>query len=406
MSNRRLRRVLILQGPASWFPTYLAGALAEQGAEVTRILLCPGDWLFWRGGAETLHYRGTPEDWPAYVGAVLEERRITDLVCLGDGRRWHRDVINRLAGRRVRIHVIEQGYIRPACLTVERDGTGGNTRFPTEWEGIAALAARGGEATPVPYRASFAEFAAMDVAYNLVNLVFGRLTHPHYRPHALDGTLREWAGWLRKAWRWPCRRVAEMRANARIDTHEGPVFLMALQLETDFQIRHHGPPEGMKGALKRVIRSFARHAPMNALLVVKVHPLDNGWADWGRLVATTARRAGAGRRAVVLDGGALDQLLPRLAGLVTVNSTTGLTALRAGVPTYTLGKAIYDLPGLTHRGELADFWGRPRRPDPGGVDLLVRALMSSIQVPGNFDGEGARPGAEAMAAKILADPVY
>ncbi|MEM1276156.1 MAG: hypothetical protein AAGH74_06510, partial [Pseudomonadota bacterium] len=91
-----------------------------------------------------------------------------------------------------------------------------------------------------------------------------------------------------------------------------------------------------------------------------------------------------------------------LSGLVTINSTTGLSALRAGCPVKSLGKAIYDLPGLTHRGSLDSFWRAPIAPEADRVEMLVRALTAANQVPGGFDGTGVQPGAEAMAARILA----
>ncbi|MEL6234848.1 MAG: hypothetical protein AAFR46_10610, partial [Pseudomonadota bacterium] len=40
-------------------------------------------------------------------------------------------------------------------------------------------------------------------------------------------------------------------------------------------------------------------------------------------------------------------------------------------------------------------------PDAGLYAALVRELKRTIQLPGHFDGEGARPGAEAVAARVL-----
>ena len=39
-----------------------------------------------------------------------------------------------------------------------------------------------------------------------------------------------------------------------------------------------------------------------------------------------------------------------------VNSTVGLSALQRGLPTKLCGKAMYNIEGLTYRGELDDFW--------------------------------------------------
>ncbi|MEM6932361.1 MAG: DUF6716 putative glycosyltransferase, partial [Pseudomonadota bacterium] len=236
----------------------------------------------------------------------------------------------------------------------------------------------------------------------LANVLVGGMTHPGYRTHALDGPMREWAGWLAKAVNWPARKARVRRVRDLLIRNDRPVFLFALQLETDFQIRLHGPRDGLRGALERTIRNFAATAPANSLLIVKSHPLDNGWAPWGQMIHDTATDCGVSNRVHLLEGGSLDETLPRLAGLVTVNSTAGLCALRAGVPVAALGSAIYDLDGLTHSGALCGFWQSPTMPNAAKVETFVSALTAFSQVSGAFDGSGAVPGAEAVAEKILA----
>jgi capsular polysaccharide export protein len=233
----------------------------------------------------------------------------------------------------------------------------------------------------------------MDVAYDLANLAAGRALYAGYRRHELRHPVSEWAGWIGKALAAPRRARARAATLARIAAAKGPVFLLALQLETDFQLRDRGPPDGQRGALARTLASFHARAAPDALLVVKPHPLDPEPGLW--------RRLSADARVAFLDGGSLEALFPRLAGLVTVNSTAGLSALRAGVSVLALGEAIYDAPGLTHRGGLDGFWTAPERPDPAFVAAFVAAL-GAIQTPGGFDGEGMRPGAEGVAAMILA----
>ena len=391
----------MLQGPASFFFSALAQALRAGGAAVHKIHLCPGDRLFWRGG-EAAAFRGRPADWTEFLLPHAASRQITDLVCLGDGRWWHAAAIAALEPLGVRIHIVEQGYLRPGWLTVEPGGTGGNSRFPKDWARIARLATEDKAPAAPDFRAGFAAYAAMDVAYNLSNVVAGPLLYPHYRTHALDSPWREWAGWIGKALRRPWRKRALSRAEARLARHAGAFYLLPLQLETDFQIRLHGPDEGMRGVLQKVVTSFAKYAPADALLGVKVHPLDNGWTPWQRLLAEFSQEAGIADRTIYFDGGDLLALLARAKGVVTVNSTVGLSAMRAGVPVMVLGKAIYDIPGLSHQGGLDAFWAANAPVDKARLNVLVAALAATIQVPGGFDGQGVRPGAEAMAERILA----
>ena len=400
------RVFLLLQGPMSWFFSYLGGALRAEGAAVRRLLVCPGDALFWRGGGATA-YRGRPDDWPAFLEAFMRREGVTDIVCLGDGRRWHDEglpVARRLGAR---IHVIEQGYIRPHFLTVEPEGTGGRTRFPRDWPAIEALAAGAAPPAPPAYRASFFWFSVMDVAFNLANILASWALYPHYRQHAVDHPLTEWSGWIvKKALPIRQRRRTLAKAEARVARHAGPLYILPLQLETDYQIRLHGPPGGVRGVVEATIASFAAKAPEDALLAIKAHPLDNGWADWAAAVRSAAGRRGVSERCVFLDGGDLDAMLKRAAGVVVVNSTVGLTALEAGAPVIALGTAIYDLPGLTHQGALDTFWTEAAPPEAARFQTLIAALGATIQAPGGFDGTGAKPGAAAMAAKMLAPPPY
>lgn len=349
-----------------------------------------------------MKFRGRPADWTDFLVPHAASRQITDLVCLGDGRSWHSAAIRDLRPLGVRVHVVEQGYLRPHWLTIEPDGAGGNSRFPKDPARITGLANENKIPASPDFRTNFAAYAAMDVAYNLSNVMAGPLFYPHYRTHALDSPWREWAGWIGKALRWRRRRRELFEAEMRLASHVGPFYLLPLQLETDFQIRLHGPNEGMRGILQNVVRSFAKHAPPDALLGVKVHPLDNGWAPWQRLLAEFSQEAGIADKTVFFDGGDLPALLGRAKGVVTVNSTVGLSAMRAGVPVMALGNAIYDIPGLCHQGGLDAFWAADASVDTTRLNAFVAALAATIQVPGGFDGEGVRPGAEAMAERILA----
>ena len=73
--------------------------------------------------------------------------------------------------------------------------------------------------------------------------------------------------------------------------------------------------------------------------------------------------------------------------LVTVNSTVGTLALACGLPVIALGKAIYDIPGLTFRGGLDRFWTAPTPPDTALFDAFRRVLANRCLIPGSFFNE-------------------
>src|SRR5205085_1556381 len=156
-----------------------------------------------------------------------------------------------------------------------------------------------------------------------------------------------------------------------------------LQLPTDFQIRAHSPFADARGALHEVIASFARSDSRRSLVIV-VHPLDNGLIDWCGLARGLARRFGAGDRVFAFAGGVPGEILCHAAGIVTVNSTIGTTALGSGLPVKVLGNAVFDVPGLTSQQPLDAFWHEPTAPDQQLTLDFLRALIGATQVKGGY----------------------
>jgi capsular polysaccharide export protein len=80
--------------------------------------------------------------------------------------------------------------------------------------------------------------------------------------------------------------------------------------------------------------------------------------------------------------------------VVVVNSTVGLSALFHGRPLKTCGAAIYDIPGLTYRGSLKDFWSAAAgfNMDRELLRRFYRYLISNTQVNGSFYSRLDLPG--------------
>jgi capsular polysaccharide export protein len=75
--------------------------------------------------------------------------------------------------------------------------------------------------------------------------------------------------------------------------------------------------------------------------------------------------------------------------MVCVNSTSATLALAAGSPVCALGEAIYNLPGLTFRGHLDEFWTDPEPPEPGLYGAFRRILVDRCLVRGGLASESA-----------------
>ena len=135
----------------------------------------------------------------------------------------------------------------------------------------------------------------------------------------------------------------------------------------------------------------------------KLHPLDPGMVNYQRMVNRLAAEQGVSERIMFLDGGNLNVLARRARGAVTINSTAGLATIGFGCPTKVLGRAVYDIEGLTDRTPLNRFWNDPQAPDP---DLFLRfrhVMMERTQINGAFyTPSGLRLAAIAAAERLSA----
>ncbi|CAN7265792.1 capsular biosynthesis protein [Rhizobium sp. LjRoot98] len=404
LQNAPQQRVfLFLQGPSSPIFAKTADRLEAKGHPCLRINLNPGDQIFWRrkGG---YNYRGRAgNDWRTYVASFMDRHAVTDLVLLGEERPYHLTAIDAAKDRDITVSVVEMGYLRPDWLTLERNGMSSNSHFPNDPQQIVEAA----HTLPEPdwtrrYSQSFTVEAAYDLLYNLPN-VFLWFLFPHYRRHALFHPLAEYAGWIIRLTSGRKRAVAATMLVENMLAGDISFFVFPLQLQTDFQLRAHSPYNDQREAITEVITSFAAHAPRASQLVVKVHPLDNGLIDWRAYAGELATRLGVGGRVQFLDGGDLNALLAKTAGVVTINSTVGLHALQLGTPVKVLGTAVFDIAKLSDQQELDQFWAAPTIPQEPVQSAFFRLLAAAIQVRGNFySATGTDAGAEAIAERLHA----
>jgi capsular polysaccharide export protein len=102
-----------------------------------------------------------------------------------------------------------------------------------------------------------------------------------------------------------------------------------------------------------------------------------------------------------MDGGSLELLLKHCSGVITINSTVGVTTLKFGKPLKVLGDAVYDIPELTFQGNLNAFWKSLHAPDTVLRDDFLKVLARSIQLRGGyFQKEGRVHAVEEAVARL------
>jgi capsular polysaccharide export protein len=376
------RHFLVVLGPFGRFTRRLAASLRAAGARCTRVLLNGGDLLDW-GFAHAHVYREGLREWPDWLRRTMLKDCVTDIVLYGDTHPYCAKAARVAESLGVTVHVLEQGYFRPFWITLERNGVNGRSRLPQSPAAYrqAAAEAPGPTAPWLPPLTPPAvrNIAAYHLALCLAAPLFARFRLPY--PYSLS---RQAVGHVTRYLRQRLFRARDRARLAALLEAPGPLFLVILQRPGDSQLCVHSQFARMDSFIEAVVASFAAHAGPEARLLFKSHPLDHGLEPHRQAVGAAAREAGAANRVFFTEIGDFSSMTPHAAGAVTVNSTAGLVAIEAGLPTLALGKAIYNLPGLTHQGSIDTFWTAAEAPDAGLFDAFRKVVMARTQIAGAY----------------------
>ncbi|MGD9295524.1 MAG: capsule biosynthesis protein CapA, partial [Roseobacter sp.] len=179
------RVFLFLQGPHGPFFSQLARQLQNAGAETWRVGFNAGDRAFWSQRATYIPYRKSPEHWAATLQDILANKRVTDLVLYGDTRPIHAQAAELAREKSLRLHVFEEGYLRPYWVTYELGGSNGHSRLmDLSVARIKSLRQSRQFDPPVPpgHWGDMRQHIFYGAAYHWCVLALNR-SYPHFRPH-------------------------------------------------------------------------------------------------------------------------------------------------------------------------------------------------------------------------------
>jgi capsular polysaccharide export protein len=378
------RSFIFLQGPVGPFFRMLGRSLMQEGQRVTRVNFNGGDVVDWPGPG-TVTLREKAKDWPDFLVELIDRSEATDLVTYGDCRPQLRAGTKVARSMGLRCHVFEQGYIRPDFITLEDFGVNGNSLLPKNPEWYIDLAGRLPQDTPVrPARGSMRAVVGHTLKYYLAKYTAQRffLYFRNHRPHSeRENTCR----WVLKFAGMKSGIKRELEFQRQFLSSPKRFFLFCLQLDGDYQIRFHSPFGNTMSAIRTVLTSFSRNSRSGANLLVKSHPMELWPSELEDYTLNLARQMGIEKRVFFTSGGSLPAYVKSSLGMVTVNSTAALASLDRNRPTVVLGKAIYDVPGITHGGGLDGYWDDPVPPDRDLYIAFRRVLIHKTQINGNFE---------------------
>lgn len=376
------RNALLLQGPIGPFFSRFAQDLTKRGFNVTKINFNGGDKFFYKNSG-ALDYTGSLDDWEAWLERVLVNCQIGRIYLFGDCRSYHRiarEVAKRL---KLRVFVFEEGYIRPNFITLEEEGVNGHSsmmsrpfRKPKATEELPAEKQQPGHV--------FHLTAVYSMLYYLAS-ASQRDKFSNYRHHRPFDCVSEGARWLRSGIRkWKFARKEKPVLKEIISQYDGNFFLCPLQVHCDMQVIVHSEFNSIEHFIGDVLASFREHASSNKAIVFKHHPLDRGYTDYSSLFDNLVAELGLQGRVFYVHDVCLPTLLKHAQGTVLINSTVGISSLFHGAPVKTLGKAIYDIPGLTAQESLDDFWSCKRFVNKDFFKSFRSFLINRNQLNGNL----------------------
>lgn len=377
------KRFLFLQSHPSNFGRELLCHMRESGTAVHAINLSAADWAY-RLGIKSDSYWGRLSGWRSYLERYIDCHGITDIVYYADRRPYHRIAHAIAQERGLNAYAYEFGYMRPDWITLEKGGMGAFSHFPEDPNQIVQAAAKLDYELPgghYPY--PFLPEAFNEVAYNL-GPVFAPILFPFFERDRYYHPLRDYISYIPRLLVKSRNNDKATTAIQELKASGKPYFVVPMQLQNDYQIRHNSHYTHLSEFVREVLVSFKSYADRDCQLVFKMHPLDNNIERWPHSIMKLARKFGLEDRVVVVDGGNLAHLLKDARGVVLVNSTTGIHAVRMHIPVKVMGIATYDVPGVTDPQSIDRFWQAPRKPNEELLNAALKLMSASIQVKGNF----------------------
>ncbi|NVP55568.1 hypothetical protein [Mycoplana rhizolycopersici] len=403
--SKSVPRVLLLQGPVGPFFRKAQTLLNESGFDAWRVCFNVGDRLFAHRD-KTLNFSGTSDTWNVWLSEMLKAHGFDYVVLFGCEREVHRVAIACCEKLGIPVICLEEGYLRPGNITLEFGGNNWRSPIagklpPEDYSGRYSERRKG-----VSYASSFGAMASYAFLYfslrNLLSTASERkLFHKQKRMLASEAFY-----WIKNYYRKFRNLNANYRCVERLLEHfDHKYYLIPLQVHDDSQLgRAAGSWNSQKLILKSIV-SFARNAPATHQLVFKIHPMERGHSRDRQFIQQVSQLNDVADRVHIIDGGSLGLLTRHAAGMVTINSTSGLFAIHHGIPLAVMGQAIYRHPDLAfcvNKGiDLDAFWTWSKV-SPGEVRTRYLSwLHEQCLQPGDFYAyEGMEVAIQALRDKL------
>ena len=379
--------VLLLMGPIGTFFSRLGNYLERKQIQTYKVIFPFYEFGFKKN--QIINFNHKIDLFEPFLIEVIKEKKIKHIFMYGDILTPHRIAIDtckrlRTEGIDVSTEIFELGYLRPNYVTLEKNSVNFKSNIPKERSFYEHLIVSNVIPRPkykMGIRLRKIWKGITFIQHSLTNYKIVPYQHklqpkPIYLYYQALGLVRKYI-----------YSLTEYKLKKNIG-RDRKYFLVVLQVAIDSQIIEGSKFESVEDFIKYVIKSFKNSNVKDVNLVIKHHPRDRGYNNYSKLIKEEKKKYNLNKNIIYIHDEKIANLLrnPNCKGSVIVNSSVGIQALFHNIPVKALGRAIYDIDGLTDQKSLDEFWKDPFGPDRKLFISFYNYILQQTQINGNFDG--------------------
>lgn len=385
------KHIVLLQGPVGPFFKDLSIMLAQHDANVTHVCFNSADEFF-SEAKNRVRFRKPDAEWKGWLKALHQRAPIDFIILFGCERPRHVTALAFGEAYGIPVLSLEEGYVRPGFITAEI--LGNNRRSPLKNADLSLETTDlPPEPTPAPGHA-FNHMSWYGFVYYIVRHL-GALTGKPAGHHKQRKLLAEAFYWVRNVYRKQTGRLANKRIIDRLfDDLQKRYVIVPMQVRDDGQLIAAGRGWSNDKVIEKLIPSFAANAPKDLHLVFKAHPLERGHTNAKSKIADLVDAYGLQGRVFYIDDGSMGQVTKHAMAMITINSTSAISAIHFNIPLAVLGDAMFRRHDLSvcidDEIDIHKFWATIKPSDPIANERFIANIRRLSLLPGDFYSKNNR----------------
>ena len=377
---------LFLIGPIGTFFSRLSNFLEENNVKTYKISFPLHEYGFPK--LRLIEFHQDIYLFKNFLKKILIEKEIKHIFMYGNVLIPHREALTLVEELKkediyVNTHIFELGYLRPNYVTLEKNGINYSSGFIKSREFY--LKQDSYQMFPIAKKHARFRIRKIWKAISFINHCFKNYKIVQSEHKLQPKPIYIWyqiKGFFLKFF----FRFTEHKLKKKC-FFKKKFFLAVLQVSTDSQLTEGSDIKDNKKFLYNVIKDFAK-ANVDCNLVFKHHPRDRGYTNYSNSIKKLSKEFGVYEKVFYIHDYFLSKLFQNsnCKGTVLINSTVGYQSIYHSVPLKSLGKAPFNIEGLSDQRNLVSFFKNPLPVDKILFNKFYKYILENSQINGNFDG--------------------